>query len=80
MLKAQRKQCCSLLLIGSLIISLALMISWWYLLPHQVQLLAMFRDGQNKSTSELKFYLPPQIVPKELKLKRGAPFIYQFFP
>lgn len=82
---AQRKQCCTLLLlvIGSLLISFGVMFSYWYFLPpYSLDLLqTMFQlDNQTsepaKSEIESESYLPAAIMPKELKLRRGAPFIY----
>jgi len=80
MQKAQRKQCWTLLLLGSLIVSFALMFSYWYIVPRQLQFWTLFGyngTDNNGKTSELKFYMPPEPVPKELNLKRGGPFIYQ---
>ncbi|XP_017873932.1 PREDICTED: uncharacterized protein LOC108621246 [Drosophila arizonae] len=84
MQKSQREQCWTLLLLGALIISFGVMFSYWYLVPHQLPIWQLF--GHNESsdgepaTAELKFFMPPQLIPKELKLKRGAPYIYQIFP
>lgn len=76
---AMHKQCWTLLLIGSLIVTIVVMFSYWNFVPRQLHLLSLFRhDGSDTSVApEIKFFMPPEPVPKELNLKRGAPFIYQ---
>ncbi|EDV94812.1 uncharacterized protein LOC6567860 [Drosophila grimshawi] len=84
--KPQCKQCWTLLLFTSLIASFVIMTSFWFLMPHQMHIWQLFDSNDSgsaaakTSTAELKFFMPPQTVPKELKLKRGAPFIYELFP
>ncbi|KAL7730907.1 hypothetical protein ACLKA6_014150 [Drosophila palustris] len=79
MQKAQRMQCWTLLLIGSLIVTFVLMFSYWHFVPRQLHLWSLFGYNETEATAaaELKFYMPPEPVPEELNLKRGAPFIYQ---
>ncbi|EDW59716.1 uncharacterized protein [Drosophila virilis] len=81
MQKSQRTQCWTLLLLGALIVSFGLMFSYWYLVPSQLHIWQLFRHNGSPSSdpaaAELKFFMPPQTVPKELNLKRGAPYIYQ---
>ncbi|XP_064547032.1 uncharacterized protein LOC135434387 [Drosophila montana] len=81
MQKSQRRQCWTLLLLGALIVSFGLMFSYWYLVPSQLHFWQLFMHNGSTSgdpaAAELKFFMPPQTVPKELNLKRGAPYIYQ---
>ncbi|XP_023178897.2 uncharacterized protein LOC111604889 [Drosophila hydei] len=81
MQKSQRGQCWTLLLLGALIISFGMMFSYWYLVPRQLHFWQLFGRNQSSAgepvTAELKYFMPPQMIPKELKLKRGAPYIYQ---
>ncbi|XP_034487925.1 uncharacterized protein LOC117792075 [Drosophila innubila] len=78
---AMHKQCWSLLLIGSLIVTFALMFSYWHFVPHQLNMMwSLFRNNGSEKTpaaSEIKYFFPPEPVPEELNLKRGGPFIYQ---
>ncbi|KAH8359144.1 hypothetical protein KR093_004674 [Drosophila rubida] len=80
MLKAQHTKCWSLLLIVSLICTFALMFTYAQFVPRQLHFWTLFGFGRNNGSEinpQIKFYMPPEPVEKQLKLKRGAPFLYQ---
>ncbi|XP_060651193.1 LOW QUALITY PROTEIN: uncharacterized protein LOC132787872 [Drosophila nasuta] len=83
MLKTPSTQCWSLLLIISLILTFFLMFTYGQFVPRQLHFWNLFGLMRNngseieESAPQLEFFMPPEPVEKQLKLKRGAPFIYQ---
>ncbi|KAH8307776.1 hypothetical protein KR044_013347 [Drosophila immigrans] len=78
--KAQRIQCWSLLFIFSLILTFAFMFTYGQLVSRQLHFWNLFGQRRNNGSEiepQLQFYMPPESVEKQLKLKRGVPFLYQ---
>ncbi|XP_030374542.1 uncharacterized protein LOC115624092 [Scaptodrosophila lebanonensis] len=75
--KSQKgSQCWTLLLLSSLIMMVLLGLSYWWFVPHQQTFWSVL-GSSSENTDGPKFYFPPRLVPKELKLRREQPFIYQ---
>ncbi|KAH8268342.1 hypothetical protein KR026_005297 [Drosophila bipectinata] len=73
--KPQTGLCWMLILLGSLIATIMLAFSYWIFVPREVQFWSII--SRNYSAPGIKFSMPPDPMPQELKLQNRPPFVYQ---